>query len=89
MVVHQTSQAPAQIVIGICEYQSHMRVSFHRRKVQLLTRHGIEDEEAFKPQPFSLMITIADPQKKMRVYDEMAQIVRNHWLNLFEEKGIW
>ena len=44
-----------------------------RLKVQLLTRHGIEDEEAFKPQPFSLIITIADPKKKAPVYDEMAR----------------
>lgn len=50
-----------------------------RLKLQLLTRHGIEDEEAFKPQPFSLIITIADPEKKVRVYDEMAQIVRNRF----------
>jgi serine protease AprX len=50
-----------------------------RLKVQLLTRHGIEDEEAFKPQPFSLIITISDPENKVRVYDEMAQIVRNRF----------
>jgi serine protease AprX len=50
-----------------------------RLKLQLLTRHGIEDEEAFKPQPFSLIITISDPEKKIRVYDEMAQIVRNRF----------
>ena len=50
-----------------------------RLKLQLLTRHGIEDEEAFKPQPFSLIVTIADPEKKVRVYDEMAQIVRNRF----------
>ena len=50
-----------------------------RLKLQLLTRHGIEEEEAFKPQPFSLIITISDPQKKVRVYDEMAQIVRNRF----------
>ena len=50
-----------------------------RLKLQLLTRHGIEDEEAFKPQPFSLIITISDPKKKVRVYDEMAQIVRNRF----------
>jgi serine protease AprX len=50
-----------------------------RLKVQLLTRHGIEDEEAFKPQPFSLIITVSDPEKKVRVYDEMAQIVRNRF----------
>lgn len=50
-----------------------------RLMVRLLTRHGIEDEEAFKPQPFSLIITISDPGKKARVYDEMAQIVRNRF----------
>lgn len=50
-----------------------------RLKLQLLTRHGIEEQETFKPQPFSLIITIADPEKKIRVYDEMAQIVRNRF----------
>jgi serine protease AprX len=50
-----------------------------RLKVQLLTRHGIEEEETFKPQPFSLILTISDPEKKARVYDEMAQIVRNRF----------
>ena len=55
-----------------------------RLKLQLLTRHGIEDEDAFKPQPFSLIITISDPERKARVYDEMAQIIRNRfkWNNL-------
>lgn len=50
-----------------------------RLKLQLLTRHRIEHEDAFKPQPFSLIITISDPEKKVRVYDEMAQIVRNRF----------
>jgi hypothetical protein len=50
-----------------------------RLKLQLLTRHGMADEEALKPQPFSLIITISDPEKKVRVYDEMAQIVRNRF----------
>ncbi len=50
-----------------------------RLKVQLLTRHGIEDEAAFKPQPFSLIITIADPEKKAPVYDEMARSVHNRF----------
>lgn len=50
-----------------------------RLKLQLLTRHGVEDEEAFGPQPFSLIITISDPEKKAPVYDEMAQIVRNRF----------
>ncbi len=50
-----------------------------RLKLQLLTRHGIENEEAFKPQPFSLIVTISDPDKKAPVYDEMARIVRNRF----------
>lgn len=50
-----------------------------RLKLQLLTRHGVEDEEAFKPQPFSLIIAIADPEKRVNVYDEMPQIVRNRF----------
>jgi len=50
-----------------------------RLKLQLLTRHGIEGDEAFKPQPFSLIVTIADPKKKAPVYDEMARIVRNRF----------
>lgn len=51
-----------------------------RLMLRLLTRHGIEkDEAAFKPQPFSLIITIADPEKKAPVYDEVAQIVRTRF----------
>ncbi len=50
-----------------------------RLKLQMLTRHGIEDEEAFKPQAFSLIVTIADPERKIQVYDEMAQIIRNRF----------
>jgi len=50
-----------------------------RLKMQLLTRHELKDEAAFKPQPFSLIVTIADPLKKAPVYDEMAQIVRNRF----------
>jgi len=50
-----------------------------RLKVQLLTRHGIEGKDTFKPQPFSLIITIADPEKKAPVYDEMARTVLNRF----------
>jgi serine protease AprX len=50
-----------------------------RLKVQLLTRHGIEDQDTFRPQPFSLIISIADPTKTAPVYDEMAQIVHNRF----------
>lgn len=50
-----------------------------RLMVRLLTRHGIDDAEAFKPQPFGLIITIADPEKKAPVYDEVSQIVLNRF----------
>jgi dihydroneopterin aldolase len=47
--------------------------------VRLLTRHGIEVEETYKPQPFSLIVTISDPGKKAAVYDQMAQTVLNRF----------
>ena len=50
-----------------------------RLKLNLLTRHGIDKGEAFKPQPFSLIITIADPENKAPIYDEMSRIVRNRF----------
>jgi serine protease AprX len=50
-----------------------------RLMVKLLTRHDVEDTTSFKPQPFSLIITIADPEKKAPVYDEMARVVRNRF----------
>ena len=50
-----------------------------RLKLSLLTRHGIDNKETFKPQPFSLIITVADPEKKAPVYDEMSRIVRNRF----------
>lgn len=49
-----------------------------RLMLKLLTRHE-HAEETFKPQPFSLIITIADPQKRAPVYDEMARIVRTRF----------
>ena len=50
-----------------------------RLKLRLLTRHGIDNRETFKPQSFSLIITVADPEKKAPVYDEMSRIVRNRF----------
>lgn len=47
-----------------------------RLKVSLLTRHGIS---VIKPQPFSLIVTISDPEKTAPVYDEMAQLIRNKY----------
>ena len=50
-----------------------------RLKLQLLTRHGIDNEESLKPQPFSVVITIADPKGKAPVYDEMSRMVLNRY----------
>lgn len=51
-----------------------------RLKLQLLTRHETdEDKSQFRPQPFSLIITISDPERRAPVYDEMAQIIRNRF----------
>ena len=49
-----------------------------RLKLSLLTRHNGEDDPP-NPQPFSLIVTISDPTKKARVYDEMAQIIRTRF----------
>lgn len=54
------------------------RGSRWRLTLRLLTRHGI-DEDALKSQPFALIVTIADPQRRAPVYDEMSQIVRNRF----------
>lgn len=50
-----------------------------RLMLRLLTRHGIEDDDAFKPQPFALIVTISDPDHCADVYNEMAQIIRNRF----------
>jgi hypothetical protein len=50
-----------------------------RLKLQLLTRHNNESEEAIRPQPFSLIVTVSDPLKKAPVYDEMARITLNRF----------
>jgi hypothetical protein len=51
-----------------------------RLKVQLLARHGIDDGAgALKGQPFSLIVTIADPTKRAPVYDEMARTILNRF----------
>lgn len=55
-----------------------------RLKVQLLARHGVDDGEALKAQPFSLIVTIADPKRKAPVYDEMARTI----LNRFESQNL-
>ena len=50
-----------------------------RLKLSLLARHGIDKDGELEAQPFSLIITIADPEKRASVYDEMARIVRNQF----------
>lgn len=50
-----------------------------RLMVRLLTRHGIEEQETFRPQPFALIVTIADPEGKAPVYDEMARVIRTRF----------
>ncbi len=55
------------------------RGNLWRLMLRLLTRHGVEDDATFKPQPFSLIVTISDPERKAPVYDEMAQIVRSRF----------
>ncbi len=50
-----------------------------RLMVRLLTRHGVEAKKTFRRQPFSLIVTITDPQKEAPVYDEMSRIIRNRF----------
>lgn len=50
-----------------------------RLKVQLLTRHGTQAQEAMQSQPFALIVTIADPERKAPVYDEMSRIIHNQY----------
>jgi len=70
--------APVRTYYGNLNPKGHPGTRW-RLMVRLLTRHGIEDREAFKPQPFSLVVTIADPDNKAPVYDEMAQIIHNRF----------
>ncbi len=50
-----------------------------RLKLKLLSRHDVDNDAALRPQPFSLVITIADPDGAAPVYDEMAQVIRNRF----------
>ncbi|MHA3771639.1 S8 family peptidase [Verrucomicrobiota bacterium sgz303538] len=49
-----------------------------RLYVELLCRHGVEEAKVSN-QPFSLLLTIADPQKKAPVYDEMSRNLRTRF----------
>lgn len=55
------------------------RGSRWRLMLRLLARHGVDKQTNSKSQPFSLIITIADPEGNAPVYDEMSQIVRNRF----------
>jgi serine protease AprX len=46
--------------------------------VELLCRHGVEATKASK-QPFALLLTISDPEKKAPVYDEMVRSLRTRF----------
>lgn len=46
--------------------------------VELLCRHGVEGGTA-SSQPFALLLTISDPEKRAPVYDEMARNLRNRF----------
>jgi len=50
-----------------------------RLMVRLYTRHYKVPAETYGPQPFALIITIADPEKKASIYDEMARIIRTRF----------
>ena len=50
-----------------------------RLKLKLLSRHDVNKDEVLRPQPFALIITIADPDETAPVYDEMAQVIRNRF----------
>ena len=47
-----------------------------RLKLNLLTRHEKTTGQISKPQPFSLIVTISDPEGTAPVYDEMARQIR-------------
>ncbi|MCL5887487.1 MAG: S8 family peptidase [Actinobacteria bacterium] len=51
-----------------------------RLKVSLLNRHGAEVKgDQYRPQPFSLVVTIADPGGAAPVYDEMARSLKSRF----------
>jgi len=55
------------------------RGSRWRLKLQLLSRHGLDMAEMTRPQPFALILTIADPAKLAPVYNEMAMHIRSRF----------
>lgn len=56
------------------------RGSRWRLKLRVLTRHGADEaEDGARSQPFALIVTIADPEKRAPVYDEMARVIRTRF----------
>lgn len=50
-----------------------------RLKVQLLTRHELANNQVAPPQRFALILTIADPEKRAQIYNEMAMSIRTRF----------
>ena len=50
-----------------------------RLMVRSFSRYGVGTHGMLRPQPFSLLVTIADPNRKVLVYDELSRIVRNRF----------
>jgi serine protease AprX len=55
-----------------------VRAKRWRLYVELLSRHGVENTRASN-QPFALLLTIADPEHKAPVYDEMIRSLRTRF----------
>ncbi len=50
-----------------------------RLMVRLLTRHGVDASEHFRPQRFALIVTISDPNRTAPVYNDMAVGIRSRF----------
>jgi len=50
-----------------------------RLKLELLTRHEKQSPRIKKPQPFSVIVTIRDPERKVPVYNEMTTLLRTRF----------
>lgn len=70
--------APVRTYFGALGERGH-RGERWRLSVRLLLRHENESEAVSKPQPFALILTIADPRKSAPVYDEMARKIHSRY----------
>jgi hypothetical protein len=55
-----------------------VRAKRWRLRVELLSRHGVENTRASN-QPFALLLTISDPEHRAPVYDEMSRSLRTRF----------